>query len=201
MSLVTKLISGGPERKTRLHTRRGTPAPMAEIGRIPRLLAQRVRGSYTEPWMARGAIERLAALLRPDMRLLELGSGASTAWYAERVKSVVSIEPDAEWAARTRAATQDRDVQVLVGSIEDLVPAQLAGDDFDVIIVDHREAQLSRVDALAAVGSRAQIVVLDDSDRSEYAAADEVMKEWRAERYVSFRAQPLVPTETTVYLR
>ena len=201
MSLVRKLISGSEERRSRLHTRRGHMVPVAEIGRLPALLVQRMRANYSTPWMARGAVQRLDRLLQPDMQLLELGSGASTAWYADRVSAVVSLEPDLGWAEHTRRATTSRNVNVLTGPIAELAPPLLAEDHFDVVVVDHSdEPDFSRVDALGILGSRVQIAVLDDSDRHHYVEAGRLMRDWTVERHVSFRSQPLVPTETTLYL-
>ena len=54
------------------------------------------------PWWVPAATDRLARLLRPDWRVFEWGSGASTLWLAERVAHVVSIEHDPAWNAELR---------------------------------------------------------------------------------------------------
>jgi len=41
-------------------------------------------------------------LLRPSDRMLEWGSGRSTAWLSARVQSIQSIEHDREWYERVR---------------------------------------------------------------------------------------------------
>src|SRR5947209_5764931 len=105
MRLLEKVIAGGPERHTRLHTRRGDLAPISEALKLPGLLARRFRADVTGPWMARGAVDFLEQTLRWDTDLLELGSGASTKWFADRVRAVVCVEPDPEWGERTRADT------------------------------------------------------------------------------------------------
>lgn len=152
--------------------------------------------------MARGAVERLEVLLNSNTRLLELGSGASTVWYGRRAGHVTSLESSPVWADRTRAATASLgNVDLVFGALSESAPARLAGS-FDVVIVDHEdEPGFTRVDALRLLSAEVHVAVLDDSDRATYSQADEIMRDWTAERFVSFRAHPLVPTETTVYSR
>jgi len=50
-----------------------------------------------EPWIAQGAVRFLEANLSRDWIGLEWGSGRSSAWYAERLGSIVSIEHNRGW--------------------------------------------------------------------------------------------------------
>src|SRR5262245_58674086 len=52
------------------------------------------------PWLTHPAIEWLDSVIGPDDTVFEWGSGASTAWFAQRAKSVVSVEHDQTWIAR-----------------------------------------------------------------------------------------------------
>jgi len=54
------------------------------------------------PWWTFEAADRVEAFLasRPDARVFEWGSGASTVWLAARSGSVSSVEHDSDWAAR-----------------------------------------------------------------------------------------------------
>jgi hypothetical protein len=150
--------------------------------------------------MASGAVASLDARLSAAMRVLELGSGASTGWYAGRVGHITSVEPDPEWYERTkRAISAHPNVQLLHGPVSLLAPELLHSDMFDVVVVDHCEDEFTRCDALRSVGDSVSLLVLDDSDR--YPEADTLMCGWVRERYVSFRSWPMVPTETTIYLR
>ena len=49
------------------------------------------------PWLTPGAIMALELLLTKDFKVLELGSGGSTVFWASRCKSVRSFETDAQW--------------------------------------------------------------------------------------------------------
>jgi SAM-dependent methyltransferase len=50
-----------------------------------------------EPWMAQGAIRFCEASLTRDMAGFEWGSGRSTAWFAQRLGSLTSIEHEPGW--------------------------------------------------------------------------------------------------------
>ncbi|MCU0357478.1 MAG: hypothetical protein MUE95_07845 [Cyclobacteriaceae bacterium] len=49
------------------------------------------------PWMTPAAVEILHALLKPEHRGFEFGSGRSTLFIAPRVAELVSLEHDAKW--------------------------------------------------------------------------------------------------------
>lgn len=151
------------------------------------------------PWWTFEAADEVAAFLRerPGARVLEWGSGASTVWLAQRAGSVVSIEHDPRWAARTARAlaARDRDnVALRVVEPTRLVPpggvpsgkAGFAGLDFeayadavddvpgdlDLVVIDGRarEACLVRaIDRLAGDG----LIVFDNVDRRRYRDAIE----------------------------
>merc|ERR1719192_1110928 len=50
----------------------------------------------------RGGVEVLCSLLKPSSRVLEYGSGASTAFFSEFVDQWVSVEHHKEWEERVR---------------------------------------------------------------------------------------------------
>jgi hypothetical protein len=205
MRVKDKIFGANSERRSRFHSRRGVLLPAAEIARAPALLIRRLGGPglKTQPWMARGAIAMLDLLLRPNMTLLELGSGVSTIWYAKRTKTTTSIEDHDEWADRVAvmlAGVGNVELRRTHSIKEGLVG--LDGVEFDVAIVDHIDTpELSRVDAVRMLKDRAGVIVLDDSDRAAYIDADTVLSGWRRERFVSLRAKPFQATETTIYSR
>lgn len=51
------------------------------------------------PWLTQASIERLESYLQPGHLIFEWGSGKSTAWFANRVKYVTSIEHNPAWHA------------------------------------------------------------------------------------------------------
>ncbi|MBZ5618121.1 MAG: class I SAM-dependent methyltransferase [Acidobacteriia bacterium] len=55
------------------------------------------------PWLTRQMVGLLSCWLRPDDSGLELGSGRSTIWFAERVRHLVSVEHDPVWYQQVQA--------------------------------------------------------------------------------------------------
>lgn len=60
-------------------------------------------GSQRRPWITRDALEILDDLLLPTDRGLEWGSGGTTAWFAERVEHLTSVEGSPQWYGSLRA--------------------------------------------------------------------------------------------------
>ena len=56
-----------------------------------------VASGMPQPWLTMPAIRFLDSRLRHDHLLFEYGSGGSTAWFAQRVEAVVSVEQSAAW--------------------------------------------------------------------------------------------------------
>lgn len=128
------------------------------------------------PWWTYAAVQwlddHLAALPAPPAACLELGSGSSTHWLARRFGEVISLEHDERWVHRLRSTLPANVDLRLVGG--DDVEAYLAPlgerDAWDLVVIDgrHRTAALAR--AVSRMGERS-LVLLDDSDRPQYAEA------------------------------
>lgn len=56
------------------------------------------------PWMPYGAIDFLECVATRDAAVFEWGVGGSTVFFAHRVKELVSVEHDEEWAKSTAEA-------------------------------------------------------------------------------------------------
>jgi predicted O-methyltransferase YrrM len=97
------------------------------------------------PWLTSDSIEILTTLLRPDDSGLEMGSGRSTIWLANRVGHLISIEHHGPWYERVSRIIQDQHIgnveynKVALGKpYVDFVKA-LADHSFDFILVDGPE--------------------------------------------------------------
>ena len=139
------------------------------------LLAYRQRRNPDLPWWPRDAIRVLDDLLRPTDRVLEWGSGRSTAWLATRVESVHSVEHDAEWHDRVRAQLAAQGLDSSAVRLRSVTPADRANESpyvreidkygdghFSVCLIDgeHRGAcALVAVPKLAAGG----VLIVDDA--------------------------------------
>ncbi|HEX2163636.1 MAG TPA: class I SAM-dependent methyltransferase, partial [Thermoanaerobaculia bacterium] len=129
------------------------------------------------PWWTYGALlwldGHLAAAPRPGAACLELGAGSSTLWLARRFERVVSLEHDERWVRRLSARVPANVELRLVDAADEagyLAAFDERAGGWDLVVIDglHRTAALARaVEGLAGDG----LVLLDDSDRPQYAEA------------------------------
>ncbi|MET3963052.1 hypothetical protein ABIE44_002986 [Marmoricola sp. OAE513] len=146
---------------------------------------------YDVPWWTFRASDEVETFLaaKPDARVFEWGSGASTAWLSRRAGSVTSVEHDAAWARIVRPVLPDNAVVQVVepaaasGGATDVLSAKdgFEGLDFgdyvqavdhvdgtfDVIVVDGRArgACYDRAISRLAPGG---VLVFDNVDRQRY---------------------------------
>jgi SAM-dependent methyltransferase len=171
MSVFRKLLAGGVTRKTRLHD---------ELGQLiggGRLLRNGPRALFTGlmrkladqrpdlPWISYDAQQLLDKAMGPGFRVLEFGSGMSTAWYARRAAQVTSIEGNQEWYEIVRARLAGlsnvdfRFAPDRAAYVENAPDAQ-----FDLIMIDgayRDDCARFAVEHLAANG----IIYLDNCDK------------------------------------
>jgi predicted O-methyltransferase YrrM len=213
MGTLDKLIRANSQRRTRLHTQRGELLPAAAIPDALRSIRRRfASGERSDrPWMAPSAITALARLLdRTSSVVLELGSGASTTWFAERAARVESWESEPDWAAEVREQLIRRslaNVELRTVAIDETPRALGAGptERFDVVVVDCLEsANVTRLDCVRAAARLVRpggCLVLDDSDRPHLQPAPTLLPDWLAERYLGIKPTPLMAVETTLFRR
>lgn len=63
------------------------------------------------PWMAMTATQKMERWLKPNMKVLEFGSGASTLFFAARAGQVESVEHDSAWAEQVGRTLHQRLLQ------------------------------------------------------------------------------------------
>lgn len=122
------------------------------------------------PWYTYPAIDVVRFKDFNGRKVLEFGGGQSTRWWANRADTVVTIEPDQNWAAELRDAVgpnvilhhvpidrETRDVSKIAEAI-----ASSGVEKFDVIVVDghlRNEAAMLTVDMLTDDG----VMIFDNS--------------------------------------
>lgn len=125
------------------------------------------------PWYTFPAIEYLKSLDFSRSTVLEFGSGASSAWWASRSKSVMAVEHNKNWFEMVSKNTKKNLTIVLAESKLEYLSA-FAGNTFDVVVIDgvyrHRCAEIVS-DVLGSNG----LVILDNSDW--YPEAARVLRE------------------------
>lgn len=133
------------------------------------------------PWYTYPALLWLGPRLKGTDSVFEYGAGNSTAWLAARVASVTSVEHDADWSAAASAKAPSNATVLHRKCTGDGVRAP-SGDayvsaieegpveGFDVVVVDGM-ARVSCVEAALARTGPSSLLVLDNSDRPQYAEA------------------------------
>ena len=197
-------------RAGRFHTVR-EPMPLSGWLRYPVAWwrARRVR-TPERPWIVPGAIGWLRRRMRSGWSVLELGAGRSTPWFARRAGSVLSFEDNEFWADETRT----RLGQLGIGNVElrqlpvDGFAAEveaLPNASFDLVVVDFLEAPtVTRMDVLRPAMNKVRpggLLLLDDSDRPGYAAAFELLGDWRFRKFVGVKDGWPEACETGIFRR
>ena len=211
MHPLRKALKASDRRRTRFHTERGEIMPPAAWVRLPQSLSTRLRHTQPDaPWMVPAAVELLDQLIEPNWRVLEFGSGASTAWYAARAARVVSFEDDPRWheviSARIKEAAPSQ-CELRHVPLHEFVAAaaMFPASSFDLVVVDGNEQPgATRVDCAAVARSLIRpggFLVLDDSDIREYQPAFEMLQGWPRQRFVGMKHRPLMAVETTIFRR
>ena len=125
------------------------------------------------PWITYPAIDLLSRRVRPEMCVFEYGCGASTLWWASRVRRVVAVEHDEAWA-RKIAAEAPPNVSVRHVPLDPDGPyaadALAHGTTFDIVVIDGRRRVQCTPHAIRALDD-AGVVVFDNTDRAEYEEA------------------------------
>lgn len=142
-------------------------------------------GRTDEPWWTRAAITWAESHLTPDMDVIEWGAGSSTVWLASRVRSVVSIEHQREWAAQVSAALiahgcNRKRYRVICHPLG-IEYCQGVPGRYDVAIIDgRRRVQCCR--SAAALVKPGGLLVLDNAERERYAEVHTLLRAWDVTR-------------------
>lgn len=123
------------------------------------------------PWYTIPFVDFLGPRIRRNWRIFEYGAGASTFYYAARADEVWAVEHDTAFAAELRPRlpgnvhliVHPEESEAYAGAVEEmLAPA-------DFISVDGRN-RVRCVERAIGQLTAAGVLVLDDSERPEYAS-------------------------------
>jgi SAM-dependent methyltransferase len=161
------------------------------------------------PWWNRRAISYLSGELRPGQRVVEWGSGGSTAWLVSLGARVTSVEHNPEWADRVRARGLDADIRTVPGAtsgtveesvhvgnttggrrfFDDYVAAidGFADESIDVVIVDG----MCRAECFRRARQKVRpggLLVIDDSDTPAYRTVGKHVPGWGRTAFAGFKS-------------
>lgn len=116
------------------------------------------------PMMSYGLIEYLMGIDLTAFRVLELGGGYSTEFWAQRAKSVLTLETDPEWA-RILAANGLPNVEVRhVPGAQIPQTVEHAAGPFDAIVIDASANRYQSAKAAISILNPGGFVLLDNAD-------------------------------------
>lgn len=150
---------------------------------LARRAANKVRERLrpNDPWLAPGAIRYLDKTLQAEWAGFEWGSGRSTKWFGERLRTLISIEHDAGWHSLIQKRIQgmsnvtlchiplshpsERTGEVAYDPLPEYVAAvhEVADESLDVVLVDGPYRQPCVAAALPKLRAGG-ILIIDNTD-------------------------------------
>ena len=117
------------------------------------------------PWYSYPAIDYLSQLKAKELAVLEFGAGQSTLWWANRAKSVTSLESDPDWYRSLKSKEPPNvDLHLCAPSHDDM-PDSIRSRQYDVVIVDS-SFRYEAVQLATTLTKQSGLIVLDNSDVS-----------------------------------
>jgi len=157
------------------------------------------------PWITYPAIEFIRKRVKPNMSIFEYGSGGSTTWWANLASHVVSVEHDRVWFQKL---IEKKPANVELIQIDLIYGGEYSKkigyykNQFDVVIVDGRDRVNCIRNCLGAL-TESGVVILDNSDRSDYADAVAYLFEhgFRKLEFIGFCPTVNLKSETSIFYR
>lgn len=149
------------------------------------------------PWLPFSVIDHMSDILGPESRVFEFGGGGSTLWFADRGATVTTVEHDPKWHALI-AASAPSSCEIRTAADPDAYVAAIDVEpdaSFDVILVDGEERVRCVEHAISKVRPGGRLI-LDDSDRSEYAPALPLLRLWPRREFSGLAPGKAVPGHT-----
>jgi hypothetical protein len=162
--MLTRLIQGDPRHKTRLHDFEGNRARGGLLQSVVSTVCLRLGHRQELPWINYPAMERIAAILTSESKVLEFGSGSSTLWLSKRCAQVVTIESNPHWFEFIKSQAGGNVIAALCTEPEAYCSVYgYPNGYFDLVIVDGAWRTQSMRKALEMVAAGGHIY-LDNSD-------------------------------------
>jgi len=126
------------------------------------------------PWMTYPAIEFLQKYLTKKHDVFEFGCGASTIFFAQKVKKVYGVETNQKWLDLINDKLQSLDLTAQIELMENGIDnknyeifPQKFEKKFDIIVIDSLKRFLCAQHAVNFIKDDG-IIILDDSQRENY---------------------------------
>lgn len=157
------------------------------------------------PWLTYPAIDFIERRISPDMSVFEYGSGASTLWWAQRVKEVIACEHDSDWYQEVikiiPANVSLYNIPLIYGG-EYCQKISSFVDKFEIVVIDGRDRVNCVKNALKSLTSDG-VIIWDNSDREEYSQGYQFLRDNNFRKIEFTGMIPIVncKSETGIYYR
>jgi hypothetical protein len=157
------------------------------------------------PWLTYPAIEFLKKRVRREMSVFEYGCGASTLWWAMRVREVISVEHDKDWYERISSSLPGNVILCHVPlNYGGVYAAKIAEHEkrFNVIVLDGRDRINCAMNCLKSLKDDG-VIIWDNSDRKEYEEGFRFLfaHDFRKIEFIGFAPGNIDTTETAIFYR
>jgi len=157
------------------------------------------------PWVTYSYIDFIHERLSKQQTVFEYGTGYSTQYYAKHTNQVKAIEHDISWYNRLKAIVPDN-VEIIQRPLDYdgaycRTPLSY-GKQFHLVVVDGRDRINCCKQAIHALTNDG-VIVLDDSERKEYAAAVAFLKSsgFKQLKFSGMAPGVILKKETSVFYR
>lgn len=207
VNIFQKVIrSGDPSRASRFHTLRGDLIPTLELLQVPLELLLRLFGIRRKgPWLSRPAIIFLSRILNEiqNPRVLEIGGGQSSQFFAKRATYLKVIEEDEAWAKKITEmlASTKCEASIETANLSNWLTSQEETSlQYDIVLIDGGEdyERKSALEYLPTLNKKA-IYILDNSDREIFSNINFKLSPTKYVRLHGLIRHPFQATETTFY--
>ena len=151
------------------------------------------------PWLNSTVIAFLQKIITKDFRILELGAGASTVWFAKRAGYVLSYENKKKWFDSVTEELRKAGLKNCKLIFDPAYPKngiqELQGQ-FDLILIDGRGRVKNTAITMVHVKSGGYLM-LDDSQRGRYNIIRKLLSAWGKIELI----EPGIVRTTTVWKR
>lgn len=154
------------------------------------------------PWYSYPAISFLEERVRPDWKVFEYGCGNSTLWWSKRVARVDSCEHHKGWYDSISTQLPDNAVCHFKQHNDYASFASTFEGTINVLVIDGVDRVECAKNCIPAL-SDAGIVIIDDSNRSEYQAGYDYLTGQGFKRldFTGIGPITMIPVSTAIFYR
>lgn len=180
----------------------------------------------SKPWIVHRAFLDLESKIRPDMQVLEFGSGGSTLYLADKVASIYSIEHDEKWfdqihnelekyanvthllvrPEKKQGKPEYRSINGLFTQGLDFekyahAADHLPNESIDLLIIDGRVRPQCLINSLGKL-KKGGILLFDNAERASYQPViQQQLKGWNSSRYTGVTVFDAFFNTTDIYIK